>query len=251
MTEPHRPLAVVTGASSGIGLELAREFSRHGFELVVAAEDDGLRAVADALGAEGVQVDLATPAGVEELHARVRHRHVTALALNAGITARSDDLDRELELVDLNCRSLVHLARLLTAEMAAAGRGRVLITASIVEAFPGPHQAAYNASKAFARSFGISLRHELRDHGVSVTVLEPGATDTPIFAKAGQETTILGGDMPKDEPSEVAQQAFEALMAGRETVVAASTLTKATHLVSRFLPDAVTARVSGLLTKPR
>ena len=138
-----------------------------------------------------MQADLSTPEGVGALHAQVRHRHVTALALNAGITARSDDLDRELELVDLNCRSLVHLARLLTAEMAAAGRGRVLITASIVEAFPGPHQAAYNASKAFARSFGIGLRHELRDHGVSVTVLEPGPTDTPIFAKADQDTTIL------------------------------------------------------------
>src|SRR5918995_3685632 len=152
MTEPHRPLSVVTGASSGIGLELAREFAKQGFDPVVAADSDTIHRVAEELNAEAVQADLSTPEGVKELHARVRHRHVTALALNAGITARSDDLARELELVDLNCRSLVHLARLLTAEMAAAGRGRVLITASIVEAFPGPHQAAYNASKAFARS---------------------------------------------------------------------------------------------------
>jgi short-subunit dehydrogenase len=246
-----QPLAVVTGASSGIGLALAREFSDHGFELVIAADGDDIQRVADELGAEAVQVDLATPEGVEALHARLRHRHVTALALNAGITARSDDLERELQLVDLNCRSLVHLARLLTAEMAAAGRGRVLITASIVEAFPGPNQAAYNASKTFARSFGISLRHELRERGVSVTVLEPGATDTPIFAKAGQDTTLLGGAMSKDDPAEVASQAFEALMAGRETVVAASLTTKATHLVSRLLPDAVTARLAGIVAKPR
>lgn len=251
MTEPHRPLAVVTGASSGIGLALARQFAKHGFDLVVAAKGQTIHDVGVELDAEAVDVDLATPEGVSTLHERLRHRPLTALALNAGITARSDDLERELELVDLNVRSLVHLGRLLTAEMAARGRGRVLITASIVEAFPGPHQAAYNASKAFARSFGIGLRHELRDRGVSVTVLEPGATDTPIFAKAGQETTILGGELPKDAPDDVAAQAFEALMAGRETVVAASITAKATHLVGRLLPDAVTARLSGLVTKPR
>ncbi len=251
MTEPHRPLAVVTGASSGIGLALAREFAKHGFDVLVAADGEDIHQVASELDAESVQADLATPEGVKALHARLRHRHVTALALNAGITARSDDLERELELVDLNCRSLVHLARLLTAEMAAAGRGRVLVTASIVEAFPGPNQAAYNASKAFARSFGIGLRHELREHGVSVTVLEPGATDTAIFDKADQETTILGGALAKDDPADVAQQAFEALMAGRETVVAASLATKATHLAARLLPDAVTARITELVTRPR
>jgi len=251
MMEPHRPLAVVTGASSGIGLELARQFSKHGFDLVVAARGPEIHSVAVELDAEPVEVDLGTREGVKTLHERLRHRPVTALALNAGITARSDDLERELDLVDLNVRSLVHLARLLTAEMAARGRGRVLITASIVEAFSGPYQAAYNASKAFARSFGISLRHELRDRGVSVTVLEPGATETPIFAKADQENTILGGAMPKDDPADVASQAFEALMAGRETVVAASITSKATHLLSQLLPDAVTTRVSGLLTKPR
>ena len=251
MTEPHQPVAVVTGASSGIGLELAKAFAKHGFDLVVAAEGDDIHRVAAELDAQAVQANLSTPEGVQALHAHVRHRHVTALALNAGITARSDDLDRELELVDLNCRSLVHLARLLTAEMAAAGRGRVLITASIADAFPGPHQAAYNASKAFARSFGIGLRHELREHGVSVTVLEPGPTDTPIFAKGDQETTLLAAALPKDSPTDVAQQAFEALMAGRETVVAASITAKATHLVSRVLPHQIATRLTALVTKPR
>jgi short-subunit dehydrogenase len=251
MTEPHRPLAVVTGASSGIGLALARQFAKHGFDLVVAADGSDIHRVGAELEAEAVEVDLATTAGVNALHERLRHRPVTALALNAGITARSDDLDRELDLVDLNCRSLVHLSRLLTAEMAARGRGRVLVTASIVEAFPGPNQAAYNASKAFARSFGIGLRHELREHGVSVTVLEPGATDTGIFVKADQQSTILGDTLPKDDPADVAQQAFEALMAGRETVVAASLATKATHLAARLLPDAVTARITELVTRPR
>src|ERR1700754_2906935 len=110
MTDSHRPLAGVTGASGGIGLALAREFAKHGFELVIAADGEAIHDVALELDAEAVQADLATPDGVRALHTRLRHQHVTALALNAGITARSDDLDRELQLVDLNCRSLVHLA---------------------------------------------------------------------------------------------------------------------------------------------
>ena len=251
MTDPTRPLAVVTGASSGIGLALARQFADHGFDLVLAADGDTIHDVAAELNAEPVQVDLTKPEGVVALHRRVRNRSITALALNAGITARSDDLERELALVDLNVRSLVHLARLVTADMAARGHGRVLVTASIADIFPGPHQAAYNGSKAFARSFGIGLRHELREHGVSVTVLEPGPTDTPIFAKADQETTLLGASVRKDDPDDVARQAFEALMAGRETVVASSLATKATHLAARLLPDAITSRVTAILTKPR
>jgi len=250
MTDSSRPLAVVTGASSGIGLALARQFADHGFELVLVADGDQIHDVAAELNAEAIQVDLATPAGVQDVHAQLRHRNLTALALNAGITARSDDLERELQLVDLNVRSLVHLARLLTGEMAARGRGRVLITASIADAFPGPYQAAYNASKAFARSFAIGLRQELREHGVSVTVLEPGPTETTIFDKANQEHTPLGASEHKDDPDDVARQAFEALMAGRETVVAASLASKATHIMTRVLPDALTARITALVTRP-
>lgn len=231
MTEPHRPLAVVTGAANGIGLALAREFARHEFDLVIAG--DGVQRVADELGAEALQADLATPDGVRELHARVRHRHVAALALNAGTAGRGDGLERELGLVDRNCRSLVQLARVLTAEMVATGRGRVLVAAPVTEAHPGPHQAAFKASRAFARTFGTSLRRELREHGVSVTVLEP----PPDGATA-------------DDPAAIAGKAFEALMAGRETVVAPSIATKATHLVARLIPEAFKG-VAGLVTRPR
>jgi short-subunit dehydrogenase len=240
------PLAVVTGASSGIGHALAQEFARNGFELVLV----GHERVPELEAAETVITDLATPEGVQELYARIRHRDVTALALCAGISARSDDLERELALVDLNVRSTVHLARLVTADMALRGHGRVLLTASIVDVMPGPHQAAYNASKAFVQSFGLGLRHELRDDGVSVTVLEPGPTETAIFARAGQLDTLLGATLPKDDPADVARQAFEALMAGRETVVTASLSAKATHLAARVLPDAVTSRLTALVTKP-
>jgi uncharacterized protein len=237
-------LAVVTGGSSGIGRALAHEFARNGFEVVVAAAETvpGFP--------DSIAVDLATPAGVEALYDRLGGRDVAALALNAGITARSDDLARELALVDLNVRSTVHLARLVTADMAARGDGRVLLTASIVDVMPGPYQAAYNASKAFVASFGKGLRHELREHGVTVTVLEPGPTDTPIFARAGQLSTLLGAHVPKDDPEAVARQAFEALMAGREHVVTASLASRSVHAAGQLLPDAITARLNALVTRP-
>ncbi|HET6551762.1 MAG TPA: SDR family NAD(P)-dependent oxidoreductase [Solirubrobacter sp.] len=226
MTETTRPLAVVTGASSGIGLELARQFADNGFDLIVAADGDGIHPTAHELEADPAQVDLSTREGVDELHARLRHRPVAVLALNAGITARSDDLERELALIDLNVRSTVHLARLVTRDMAARGRGRVLFTASMVESMPGPNQAAYNASKAFIQSFATGLRHELREHGVSVTVLAP---ETPGVAE------------------DAAREAFQAVMAGREETAASPPPGNA----SRFLPDGVKARLSDLITRPR
>jgi short-subunit dehydrogenase len=191
-----------------------------------------------------VIVDLATREGVETLYERVRGKELAAAALNAGITARSDDLERELTLIDLNVRSTVHLARLISAR-------RLLLTASIVDVMPGPHQAAYNASKAFIASFGLGLRTELRERGTTVTVLEPGPTETPIFARADQGNTPLASVIPKDDPADVARQAVDALLAGREKVVAASLAAKATHMAARVIPDAITARLNALVTKPR
>jgi short-subunit dehydrogenase len=240
-----QPLAVITGASRGIGLELAHQFAAHGFELLLAADEPV------PMVAESVRVDLATAAGVEALVDRTDGREVDALALNAGITARSDDLERELTLIDLNVRSTVHLARLVTADMAARGHGRVLLTGSIVDVMPGPYQAAYNASKAFVTNFGLALRDELREHGVSVTVLEPGVTDTSIFAHAGQRNTLLASLMPKDDPEAVARQAFDALMDGQAKVVTTSLASKAAHMAGQVLPDTITARLNALVTKPR
>jgi uncharacterized protein len=251
MTASPRPLALVTGASSGIGLELARQFAGNGFDLIVVADGDGIHAVAGELGAEAIQADLATPDGVRTAYERLGGRTPEAIALNAGITARSDDLDRELTLIDLNVRSLVHLTRLITADMAERGRGRVLITSSVTAGIPGPHQAAYNASKSFVQSFALALRHELRPHGVSVTLLIPGPVETPIYARAGQEDTRLGASDHKDDPADVARQGFEALMAGRERVAAASLSTKVAQVATRALPDAVKARIGAFLSAPR
>jgi uncharacterized protein len=160
-TTSAKPLAVVTGASSGIGFELARQFASNGFDLIVAAEDDAIAAAAQELrgagsAVEDVQVDLATEDGVEQLYRRIRAsgRPVDALALNAGIGAggafaTDTDLRDELRLIDLNVRSTVHLAKRVVRDMVARDEGRVLFTSSIASTMPGSFQAVYNASKSF------------------------------------------------------------------------------------------------------
>ena len=234
------PLAVVTGASSGIGRELARVFAANGFEVIGASEADG--------------IDLATEEGVEALYARIP-RTPEALAINAGIVVGDafveGDLRSHLRLVDLNVRSVVHLARLVGADMVAAGRGRILFTSSIVATMPGPYQSTYNASKSFVQSFALALRNELADAGVSVTVLMPGPTDTNIFARAGMLNTPLGAAPHKADPARVADQALDALMAGKERVVTDSLVMKAASAGSRLLPDAVKARLNRLIARPR
>jgi short-subunit dehydrogenase len=191
-----RPLAVVTGASSGIGLELAKQFASNGFDLIVAAEDDELVGAAhavEALGAhvELVQVDLATDEGVDELYRMIGEdgRPVDALALNAGVGAggafTDTALEDELQLIDLNVRSTVHLAKHVVRDMASRGEGRVLVVSSIAATQPGPFQLVYNASKSFVQSFALGLRDELKDTGVSVTSLMPGPTDTEFFERRG------------------------------------------------------------------
>jgi uncharacterized protein len=256
-----RPLAVVTGASSGIGLELARQFAEHDFDLIMAAEDDELTAAARSVGRDGVhvdavQVDLATPAGVEELYGRIQasERPVDALALNAGIGAGGafvdTDLADELKIVDLNVRSVVHLAKLVVRDMVGRGEGRVLITSSIASTMPGSFQVVYNASKSFDQSFALALREELKDSGVTVTSLMPGPTETEFFERADMLDTKVGaGD--KDDPADVARDGFEALMAGDERVVSASLSTKLQGRGSRVLPDSVKAKLHRRQAEPR
>ncbi|SDQ07045.1 SDR family oxidoreductase [Quadrisphaera sp. DSM 44207] len=260
-TPAVRPLALVTGASSGIGLELARQFATHGFDLVVAAEDAGLEAAAQDLrgtgaAVEAVRVDLATADGVEELHRRATAggRPVAAAALNAGIGSggpfAETPLERELRLVDLNVRGTVHLAKLVVRDMVPRREGRILITSSIASTMAGPFAAVYNASKSFDQSFALGLRAELEDSGITVTSLMPGPTDTDFFERGDLTDTKLGTTGLKDSPADVARQGFEALMAGRERVVAASLTTKLQAYSSRFLPDSAKAALHKVMARP-
>jgi len=256
------PLAVVTGASSGIGLELAKQFAEHGFDLVVAAEDAELQPAAEQLAQLGatvqaVQVDLSTAEGVEELAGALQAtgRPVDAIALNAGIGAGGDfttqtDLDQELELIDLNVRSTVHLAKRVLPGMVERGQGRVLFTSSIASTFPGPYHAVYNASKSFVQSFAEAIREELKDTGVTVTSLMPGPTETEFFERANLEGTLLGETSMKDDAAKVAKQGFEGLMAGKQQVVAGNLMNKVQARAGRFVPDALKAKAHEQVAKP-
>ena len=261
-TTSNRPLAVVTGASSGIGLELAKQFAAHDFDVLVAAEDERIAEVAAGIAASGVRaeavrVDLATSAGVDELYSRIEQtgRPVAALALNAGVGAggafaTETSLAEELSLIDLNVRSTVHLAKHVLRDMIARDEGRILFTSSIASTMPGSFQAVYNASKSLVQSFALALRDELKDTNVTVTSLMPGPTDTEFFARADMLDTPVGeGD--KDDPADVARDGFEAMMNGDERVVSASARTKLQGRASRFLPDSAKAAMHRRMAEPK
>lgn len=256
-------LAVVTGASSGIGYEFAKVLADNGFDVVVVAEDERideaaaqLRLRSGGVHVEPVIADLRTFEGVESLVARVRAmgRPVGVLAVNAGVGVGGDfvrdtSLGDNLEIVDLNVRSAVHLAHRLIGDMVDRKEGKVLFTSSVAATAPGPFHSVYAASKAFLASFAQGLREELRDTGVSVTTLMPGPTDTEFFDRAGmQDTKVAVGD--KDDPAQVAQQGFEALMKGDDHVVAGSVKNKVQAIAGRVAPDPAKAKLMRTMTEP-
>ncbi len=254
-------LALVTGASSGIGFELAKQFAQHDYDLVIAADDPGVETAALELAEFGtrvqpVRVDLRGPDGVEKLYQKATEggRTVDAAALNAGTATGGSFVDSELDdnlsAIDLNVRSTVHLAKLILPDMVRRDAGRILFTSSIVAAMPGPYQSVYNASKSFIQSFAEALQDELRRTAVTVTSLMPGPTDTNFFWRAGQADNTRMGRMPKDDPAKVAKQGFDALMSGDRKVVAESLSTKLIGATNRFLPDSLKAAANRVLAVP-
>ncbi|MGC2654195.1 MAG: SDR family NAD(P)-dependent oxidoreductase [Mycobacterium sp.] len=253
-------LALITGASSGIGFELAKRFAQDGYDLVIAADNDEIHTAATTLKASGVevepvQVDLRKPKSVEKLYqqATAGGRQLDAAALNAGTGQGGKFVDTPLEadlnIIDLNVRSTVHLAKLVLRDMVPRDSGKVLLTSSVVSMMPGPYQPIYNASKSFVQSFAEALQDELRNTGVTVTALLPGPTDTNFFNRSNQLNTLLGR-IPKDDPAKVAEQGYQALVHGRGQVVASSLTTKIMGVSNRFLPDSVKSAANRLIAKP-
>jgi short-subunit dehydrogenase len=257
----NKPLAVVTGASSGIGFELARIFVENGYDLLIAADDNELHPAQEKLETTGAsvqahRVDLATEAGVIEFYRQIENaeRPVDALALNAGVGAggafaTETELNDELRLIDLNVRSTVHLCKLVLGDMVERDQGRILFTSSIAATMPGAFQAVYNASKSFVQSFSLALRNELKDSGITITALMPGPTETEFFERAEMEDTKVGAD-EKDDPAEVAQQGFDALMDGKERVVGGSFKNKVQVAAGRVMPDSVKAEMHRKMAEP-
>jgi short-subunit dehydrogenase len=226
-TSAQRPLAIVTGASSGIGRELARKAARSGFDLIIAA-DQPLGEIVSELSEFGahvqtVEADLATMRGVEQLCTAAAGRPIAALMANAGHGLGRGFLDQDFDevthVINTNITGTIYLIQKVGKQMCQQGAGRILITGSIAGYMPGTFQAVYNGTKAFIDSFALALRNEIKDTGVTVTCLMPGVTDTNFFERADMMDTQVGTQEDKDDPAEVAEVGFKAMMDGDADVV--------------------------------
>lgn len=227
MTNHLQPFAIVTGASSGIGYELAKLCAQHGFDLLIAADQPEITRVAQELRTIGVhvdaiQTDLATTQGVDQLYAAVKGRPVDALLANAGHGLGHSFLDQDFaeirHVIDTNITGTVYLLHKVGRDMRARNLGRILITGSIAGHIPGPFQAVYHGSKAFVDSFAVALRNELQETAITVTCLQPGATETEFFERADMLDTKVA-QQKKADPADVAKLGFEAMMKGEGDVV--------------------------------
>jgi short-subunit dehydrogenase len=227
MAGAAKPLAIVTGASSGIGYELAKLCAQNGHDLLIAADQASIQDAAQefrSLGAavDAIEADLATLDGVDRLYDAIGGRPVAALLANAGHGLGHGFLEQDFRevrhVIDTNITGTIYLIQKVARDMRQRGDGRILITGSIAGFMPGSFQAVYNGTKAFIDSFSFALRNELKDSGVTVTCLMPGATDTEFFERADMMDTKVGQDK-KDDPADVAKVGFEAMMKGEGDVV--------------------------------
>ncbi|PYV46792.1 MAG: oxidoreductase [Acidobacteria bacterium] len=227
--------AVITGASSGIGYELARVFGENGYDLLINSSGERLERAASDLKSLGfevitVQSDLSTYEGVEQLWRE----------------------NEELKMIQLNVTSVVDLAKRVLKQMVARGEGKVLITSSVAGAMPAPLEAVYGATKAFDLSFAKALRNELKDTGITVTALQPGPTNTDFFHRAGLDNTEVGSEGKyTNDPREVARQGYEALMASKDHIYASSLKTKVQGELGRFVPDSFKAEQHRKKAEPK
>jgi short-subunit dehydrogenase len=250
-------LALVTGASSGIGYELATICAREGFDLLVAADSPKIHEAAAELrkigvGVDAVEVDLATTAGVDRLYAAAQGRTVDALLANAGHGLGRAFLDQDFDdirhVIDTNITGTIYLIQRVGRDMRARGQGRILITGSIAGFMPGTFQAVYNGTKAFIDSFSFALRAELKSSGVTVTCLMPGATDTDFFERADMLDTVVGQGK-KDDPADVARTGFDAMMRGDGDVVS-GWKNKLMSAIASVTPSGIVAEQHRKMAEP-
>lgn len=247
-------LALVTGASTGIGLELARIARADGHQTIVVANEPAIRQTAAELDAEAVEADLATSDGVAAVLAHLGGREVELLMLNAGTGLGHAFLDQDPQRIDhvvmTNILGVLRLAHPLGRRMQARGQGRILITGSIAGFMPGTFQAIYNASKAFLNNFALGWNEELKDTGVTVTCLMPGPTDTAFFERAGLLDTPLGQMKNKDDPAMVARAGYDAMMAGQAQMTP-GLKNKMQATLAEVLPAGLVAKAHRRMAKPQ
>ncbi len=251
------PLAFVTGASTGIGFELARQCAANGFDLLIAADEGAIHEAAARLKAEGaivkaIEANLATTEGVVKLLASTASRPIDALLANAGRGLGRAFVDQIFDdmryVIDTNITGTVYLIHKVAQQMRSRGRGRILITGSIAGFMPGTYQAVYNGTKAFLDSFSFAIRAELKGTGVTVTCLMPGATETEFFERADMMDTKVG-QSKKDDPADVAEAGFKAMMDGDGDVVT-GWQNKLRAAISNITPAALLAEQHRSLAEP-
>lgn len=254
-------LALITGASSGIGFELARLFARDGYDLVLVSEkSDELARAAAELRKEGsgametIVADLSRLDGAPRVFEEVnrRGRPLDVLVNNAGVGVYGDfaetSLDAEIAMINLNVIAYVQLTKLFGRQMAQRGSGRILNTASVASVMPTPLLTVYGATKAFVLAFTESVREEFRESGVSVTALMPGPTDTQFFERAGAENSKIVDEA--GDPAIVAKAGYEALMAGKDKVITPFKA-KVMARMSELTPDPIAAKQSHKKHAPK
>ena len=252
----QRKLAIVTGASSGIGLEIAKLAAQDGYDLVVAADTPFVEA-GPALREYGVQVqeieaDLSTRQGVDQLLSLVGDRPVDVLVANAGHGLGHGFLDQSpdewMGIVNTNITGTLLLIQPVVQRMVERGQGRLLITGSIAGHLAGTFQAVYNGSKAFIDSFAAALGNEIKDSGVTVTCLKPGATETEFFHRAEMEDTKVG-QAKKDDPADVAKTGWDAMNKGEPAVIH-GLKNKLQVAAAGVMSDATTAKLHRKQAEP-
>jgi len=252
-----RPLALVTGASSGIGYELAKCCATNGFDLVVAANEPAIHEIVQdwkmyGVSIEAIEADLATADGNDKVYSLLQGRPVDALLANAGHGLGRGFLEQDVggwkDVIDTNITGTLYLIQKIARDMRARGEGKILITGSIAGFMPGTFQAVYNASKAFLDSFSLALRNELKESGVSVTCLMPGATETNFFERADMLDTKVGTEK-KGDPAKVAQDGFEAMMKGEGRVIS-GWQNKMQAAIASIIPSDLTAEMHRQMAEP-
>lgn len=252
------PLALVTGASTGIGFHLAAGLAARGFDIVGvggSARIEGLPRLLSATKVIPVRADLTTREGVSAVWEAVTglKRPLDVAVLNAGVSLGGafieTDLEQELKMLSLNVTSQVLLAKHVTRHMATRGQGNLLITSSLSGTTPTPFESIYGPTRAFMYSFAQGLREELREHGVNVTALLPGATATEFHDRAGMQNTSFGDNSAKTDPRLVARLGLQALFAHRDHVVGGGWRTRWSALKYKLLPERVKARQFAALAR--
>ena len=222
-----QPLALITGASTGIGYELAKCCANDGYDLIVVADEAEIKTAAkdfEALGArvEAVVADLAKIDEIDKLLNMIGSRTIDALLANAGRGLGKGFLDQDWNeirrVIDTNVTGTVYLIQKIGQGMRAVNSGKILITGSVAGLMPGTFQAVYNGTKAFLDSFSFALRNELKDTNITVTCLMPGATQTKFFERAHMMDTKVG-TQKKDDPAMVAKTGYDAMLRGDGDVV--------------------------------